>query len=146
MDGRGAGSSLCLMLGSAPLGHSFSAVPSVLVGVGSEGVGKGGSRVLTPDLVVMAKVGASGLGVSLLLIVESIWEYCSRNFLRAILSLLGRVVLLIFISLMGSFAVIADQVALLLKCKKHSWMVMVRPRDRLGTGHILLFDSILLLQ
>ncbi|GKB45879.1 hypothetical protein Tco_0896632 [Tanacetum coccineum] len=60
MDGRGAGSSLCVMLGSEPSGPSFLAAPLVLAGVGSEGVGKGGSRVLTPDLVVMAKVGASG--------------------------------------------------------------------------------------
>ncbi|GJY72150.1 hypothetical protein Tco_0475853 [Tanacetum coccineum] len=34
--------------------------------VGGGGAGKGGSCVLIPDLVVMAKVGASGLGVSLL--------------------------------------------------------------------------------
>ncbi|GJW16015.1 hypothetical protein Tco_0020148 [Tanacetum coccineum] len=60
MDGRGAGSSLCKMLGSAPSCPSFSVAPSVwLAGVGFEGFGKGGSRVLTPDLVVMAKVGAS---------------------------------------------------------------------------------------
>ncbi|GJZ35642.1 hypothetical protein Tco_0581459 [Tanacetum coccineum] len=36
------------------------------------GVGNGGSWVLTPDLVVMAKVGASGSGVSLFSIVERI--------------------------------------------------------------------------
>ncbi|GJR80716.1 putative ribonuclease H-like domain-containing protein [Tanacetum coccineum] len=59
MDGQGAGSSLYVMLGSVPSGPSFSAAPSVLAGVDSEGVGKGGSRVLTPDLVVMEKVGAS---------------------------------------------------------------------------------------
>ncbi|GJU82316.1 hypothetical protein Tco_1284681 [Tanacetum coccineum] len=35
-----------------------------------------------PDLVVMAKVGASGLGVSLFLIMERIWENCSCNSLR----------------------------------------------------------------
>ncbi|GKD01931.1 hypothetical protein Tco_1172205 [Tanacetum coccineum] len=34
--------------------------------------GKGGSRVLIPDLVVMAKVGASGFRVLLLLIVERV--------------------------------------------------------------------------
>ncbi|GJX25395.1 hypothetical protein Tco_0231691 [Tanacetum coccineum] len=40
------------MLGSAPSGPSFSVAPSVwLTGVGFEGVGKGRSRVLTPDLV-----------------------------------------------------------------------------------------------
>ncbi|GKA61539.1 retrovirus-related pol polyprotein from transposon TNT 1-94, partial [Tanacetum coccineum] len=43
------------------------------------GVGKGGSYVLIPDMVVMVKVGALDFGVSLLLIVESIWEYCSRS-------------------------------------------------------------------
>ncbi|GJR08253.1 hypothetical protein Tco_0790905 [Tanacetum coccineum] len=35
-----------------------------------------GSRVLTPDLVVITKVGASGLGGSLYLIVEKIWKNC----------------------------------------------------------------------
>nr|GFB61403.1 hypothetical protein [Tanacetum cinerariifolium] len=44
--------------------------------------GKGGSCMLIHDLVVMGKVGASGLGFSLLLIIESIWDYCSRNSLR----------------------------------------------------------------
>ncbi|GJS12905.1 hypothetical protein Tco_0407377 [Tanacetum coccineum] len=76
--GEGAGSSLCIMLGSAPSGPSFLVAPSVWLA----GVGKGGSRVLTPDLVVMAKVGASGLGVSLLLIAERIWENCSCISLR----------------------------------------------------------------
>ncbi|GKD84880.1 hypothetical protein Tco_1356034 [Tanacetum coccineum] len=54
-------------------GHSFSVSPSVKLSVaGRGGAGKGGSCVLILDLVVMAKVGASGFGVSLLLIVESI--------------------------------------------------------------------------
>ncbi|GJW76455.1 hypothetical protein Tco_0138137 [Tanacetum coccineum] len=70
MDGRGAGS--CIMLGSAPSDPSFSVSPSVKLSVaGRGGAGKGGSCVLIPDLVVMAKVGASGSGVLLLLIVES---------------------------------------------------------------------------
>ncbi|GJW21221.1 hypothetical protein Tco_0031843 [Tanacetum coccineum] len=57
MDGWGAGSSLCVMLGLAPSGPFFLVAPSVwLAGVGFERVGKGGSRVLTPDLVVMAKI------------------------------------------------------------------------------------------
>ncbi|GKB50151.1 hypothetical protein Tco_0900904 [Tanacetum coccineum] len=77
MDGQGAGSSLCVMLSPAPSGPSFSVAPSVwLTGVYFEGVGKGGSRVLTPDPVVMAKVGASGLGVLLFLIAERTWENC----------------------------------------------------------------------
>ncbi|GJR10825.1 hypothetical protein Tco_0793477 [Tanacetum coccineum] len=46
------------------------------------GARKGRSWVLTPDLVVMAKVGASGLGVFLFLIMERIWENCSCNSLR----------------------------------------------------------------
>ncbi|GJW26000.1 putative nucleotidyltransferase, ribonuclease H [Tanacetum coccineum] len=59
MDGRGAGS--CVMLGSAPSGPSFSVSPSVKLLVAGRGeAGKGGSCVLIPDLVVMAKVGASG--------------------------------------------------------------------------------------
>ncbi|GKE54428.1 hypothetical protein Tco_1489584 [Tanacetum coccineum] len=47
--------------------------------VGRGEAGKGGSCMLIPDLVVMAKVGALGSGALLLLIVESIWEYCPRN-------------------------------------------------------------------
>ncbi|GKA25910.1 hypothetical protein Tco_0712019 [Tanacetum coccineum] len=59
IDGRGASSRK--MLGSAPLGPYFSISPSVKLSVaGCGGVGKGGSCVLIPDLVVMAKVGASG--------------------------------------------------------------------------------------
>ncbi|GKB37093.1 hypothetical protein Tco_0882035, partial [Tanacetum coccineum] len=49
---------------------------------GRGGAGKGGSCMLIHDLLVMAKVGALGSGVSLLLIAERIWEYCSRNSLR----------------------------------------------------------------
>ncbi|GJW50301.1 hypothetical protein Tco_0091652 [Tanacetum coccineum] len=47
-----------------------------LADVGFEGVGKWGSQVLTPDLVVMAKVGASGLGVLLFPIAKRIYENC----------------------------------------------------------------------
>ncbi|GJY95539.1 copia protein [Tanacetum coccineum] len=46
-------------------------------GVGFERVRKGGSRVLTPDLVVMEEVGASGLRVSLFPIAERIFKNCS---------------------------------------------------------------------
>nr|GEV06516.1 hypothetical protein [Tanacetum cinerariifolium] len=57
----GSGSLLCIMLGFAPSDSPFSVAPSAwLAGVGFEGVGKGGSWVLTPNLVVMAKVCASG--------------------------------------------------------------------------------------
>ncbi|GJY02728.1 hypothetical protein Tco_0360880 [Tanacetum coccineum] len=74
MNSRGAGSSLCVMLGPAPSGPSFSAAPIVLPGIGSE------------------------------------------------------------------------RVALLLKWKKHSWVLTCRPTDRLGIGHILQFDSTPLLR
>ncbi|GKB66864.1 hypothetical protein Tco_0928276 [Tanacetum coccineum] len=78
---RGAGS--YIMLGFAPSDPSVLVSPSVKLSVAGHGrAGKGGSCVLIHDLVVMAKVGASGLGVSLLLIVERIWEYCSCNSLR----------------------------------------------------------------
>ncbi|GKF86520.1 hypothetical protein Tco_0254347 [Tanacetum coccineum] len=71
MDGRGAGS--CVMIGSAPSSPSFLVSTSMKLSVaGRGGARKGGSCVLIPDLVVMAKVGASGFGVSLLLIAESI--------------------------------------------------------------------------
>ncbi|GJV72007.1 hypothetical protein Tco_1492002 [Tanacetum coccineum] len=50
------------------------------------------------------------------------------------------VVLLTFIDLMGSSAIITNQVALLLRWKRCSWRVIVRPKDRLGTG--LFFYSI----
>ncbi|GJT74994.1 hypothetical protein Tco_1041719 [Tanacetum coccineum] len=69
------------MLGSAPSGHSFLVSPSVKLSVaGRGGAGKGGSRVLIPDLVVMAKVGASGFGVSFLLIAKRWVSYplCMR--------------------------------------------------------------------
>ncbi|GKG36612.1 hypothetical protein Tco_0444290, partial [Tanacetum coccineum] len=62
MDGRGTGS--CVELFSVPSGFSVS--PSVKLLVAGRGrVGKGGSHVLIHDLVVMAKVGALGLGVLL---------------------------------------------------------------------------------
>ncbi|GJZ07257.1 hypothetical protein Tco_0541050 [Tanacetum coccineum] len=78
MDGKGAGS--CVMLSYAPLGPSFLVSPLVKLSLAGRGeAGKGGSYVLIPDLVVMAKVGASSLGFLLLLIAERIWEYCSRN-------------------------------------------------------------------
>ncbi|GJS23568.1 hypothetical protein Tco_0452200 [Tanacetum coccineum] len=56
---EGAGS--CVMFGLAPSGLSFSVSFSVKLSVaGRGGAGKGGSCVLIPDLVVMAKVGALG--------------------------------------------------------------------------------------
>ncbi|GKC80414.1 hypothetical protein Tco_1131188 [Tanacetum coccineum] len=59
MDGRGAGS--FIMLGSAPSCPSFLVSPLAKLSVACYGgVGKGGFCVLIPDLVVMAKVGASG--------------------------------------------------------------------------------------
>ncbi|GJZ77213.1 hypothetical protein Tco_0641885 [Tanacetum coccineum] len=61
-----------------------------MLAAGHDGGGKGGSRVLIPDLVVMVRVGASSSRILLLLIDERIWEYYSRNPLRpfgAILSL-----------------------------------------------------------
>ncbi|GKB71948.1 hypothetical protein Tco_0933360 [Tanacetum coccineum] len=78
MDGRGAGS--YIMLGYVPSCPTFLGSPSVKLSVtGCGGVGKGGSCVLIPDLVFMAKVGALGLGVLLLLIAERIWEYRRSN-------------------------------------------------------------------
>ncbi|GJS36949.1 hypothetical protein Tco_0535331 [Tanacetum coccineum] len=55
------GNSLSCMLDSAPLGTSFSVVMSAwLASVDCDGAEKGGSLVLTPDRVVIAKVSASG--------------------------------------------------------------------------------------
>ncbi|GKE83433.1 hypothetical protein Tco_1557175, partial [Tanacetum coccineum] len=54
MDGRGAGS--CIVFGSTPSCPSFSVSPSVRSSdVDRGGAGKGGSWVVTPNLVVMAK-------------------------------------------------------------------------------------------
>ncbi|GJY10132.1 retrotransposon ORF1 [Tanacetum coccineum] len=81
MDGRGTGS--CIMIGYAPSCPSFLVSSSVKLSVaGRGGAEKGGSCVLISDLVVIAKVGALGLGVLLLLIVKSIREYCSCSSLR----------------------------------------------------------------
>ncbi|GJX48973.1 hypothetical protein Tco_0275818 [Tanacetum coccineum] len=57
MDGRGAGS--CIMPSSASSCPPFSVSSVKLSIAGHGGAGKGGSCVLIPDLVVMAKVGAS---------------------------------------------------------------------------------------
>ncbi|GJV77041.1 hypothetical protein Tco_1508625, partial [Tanacetum coccineum] len=103
MDGQGAGS--CVMFGSVPSSPSFLVKLSI---AGRGAARKGGSRMLIPDLVVMAKVGYSGFGVSLLLIVESIWEYCSRSSLR--------------------------------------WVVTCHLTNHLGIGHILQFETTLLLR
>ncbi|GKG48129.1 hypothetical protein Tco_0510014, partial [Tanacetum coccineum] len=54
-------------------GPSFLVSPSMKLSVaGRDKAGNGRSYVLIPNLVVMAKVGALGFGVSLLLIAESI--------------------------------------------------------------------------
>nr|GEZ06696.1 hypothetical protein [Tanacetum cinerariifolium] len=59
MFGRGTG--YCIVLGSAPSGPSFLVSPLVRSSYVDRGrAGKGGSWVLNPDLVIMAKVGASG--------------------------------------------------------------------------------------
>ncbi|GJY73042.1 hypothetical protein Tco_0477473 [Tanacetum coccineum] len=117
--------------------------PSMKLSVaGRGGAGKGGSCVLIPDLVVMAKVGASGV----VILIEPQKGRIIVDVSSGQAYLLGRVVLFTFISLMGSSIVIANQVALLLKWKKRSWMVMVCPTDRLGIIHILQFDSTLLLR
>ncbi|GKD65424.1 hypothetical protein Tco_1307532 [Tanacetum coccineum] len=69
------GNSLSCMLDSAPLGTSFSVVMSAwLASVDCDGAEKGGSLVLTPDRVVIAKVSASGSRVSLSPIMEKIRE------------------------------------------------------------------------
>ncbi|GJU41071.1 hypothetical protein Tco_1194028 [Tanacetum coccineum] len=76
-------SSLSLTEEAAFLSPSLLGSPSVRLSVvGCVRAGKGGSCVLIHDRVVVAKVGALGSGVSLLLIVERIWEYCSCNSLR----------------------------------------------------------------
>nr|GEV84006.1 cell division cycle 5-like protein [Tanacetum cinerariifolium] len=141
-DGWSKGGFLCNAWFCA-LGPFFLGSPLVkLLVTGHGGAGKCGSCVLIPDLVVMAKVGASGIIV--------LTESCKGRIIIDVsfrhAYLLGWVVLLTFISLMGSSAVIANQVALLLRWKRRSWRVMVRPKDRLGTGRILLFDYILLLK
>ncbi|GKA78223.1 hypothetical protein Tco_0784760 [Tanacetum coccineum] len=71
-DDRGASSSI--LLDSAPSGPSFLVTPlDWLVDVDCDGAGKGGgSQVRIPDLVVIAKVGASGSGISLFPIMERI--------------------------------------------------------------------------
>ncbi|GKE24845.1 hypothetical protein Tco_1436357 [Tanacetum coccineum] len=103
-------------------------------GVGFERVRKGGSRVLTPDLVVMEKVGASGLRVSLFLIAERIFENCSCISLCCWSSISP-------IPFVWDFFSSIKLVALPSKWKKRSWMVTGRPTDHLGIGCILQFDS-----
>ncbi|GJU57532.1 hypothetical protein Tco_1235298 [Tanacetum coccineum] len=81
MDDQGMGP--CVVLCFPPSGFSFLVFPLVKLSIaGLGGARKGGSRVLILDQVVMARVGASGLGVLLLSIAERILEYCSRNPLR----------------------------------------------------------------
>ncbi|GJX74046.1 hypothetical protein Tco_0312641 [Tanacetum coccineum] len=81
MDGRGVGS--CVMLGLAPSGPSFSISPSVKLSVaGRGGARKGGSCVIISDLVVMAKVDASGFGHE---VGELVLKLASDSLFRAIL-------------------------------------------------------------
>ncbi|GJZ16676.1 hypothetical protein Tco_0552799 [Tanacetum coccineum] len=121
MDDRGMGS--CVVLYYMPSGFSFSVPPSAKLSVSGCGeAGKGGSRMLIPDLVVNGE------------------SWCFRQ-----ANLLGWVIQLTFIGLMGSSAVLANKVALLPRWKKRSWRVIVRPIDRLGTGRTLHFYSIPLL-
>ncbi|GKB20675.1 hypothetical protein Tco_0854598 [Tanacetum coccineum] len=78
MDDRGMGS--CVVLCSMPLGFSFLVSPSMkLLVAGHGGARKARSRVLIPDLVVMARVGASVLGVLLMSIAERIWKILHSN-------------------------------------------------------------------
>ncbi|GJT01959.1 hypothetical protein Tco_0823128 [Tanacetum coccineum] len=146
MDGRGAGS--CIMLGFAPSVPSVLVSPSVKLSVaGRGGAGKGGSCVLIPDLVVMAKVGTLGSGVLLLLIVEIgelILKLTSNNLLEAILSFFFTFAVP---SWWGIVVLIEPQkVAFLPKWKKCSWVVTCHPMDHLGIRHIIQFDSTLLLR
>ncbi|GKA33886.1 hypothetical protein Tco_0720315 [Tanacetum coccineum] len=151
------------MLGSAPSVPSFSVSPSVKLSVdGRGGAGKGGYYVLILYRVVMAKVGASGSGVSLLLIVEIgelILKLTSNNPLGAIQSFFFTFVVPLWWGIVVLIEpqkerVIVDvsswrpsmQVALLLKWKKCSWVVTCHPTDHLGIGHILQFDSTILLR
>ncbi|GJV83430.1 hypothetical protein Tco_1523328 [Tanacetum coccineum] len=158
MDGRGTGS--CVELFSVPSG--FLVFPSVKLLVRGRGrVGKGGSHVLIPDLVVMARVDASGSGVLLFSIAERIWEYCSRDPLQCWTSMYRHsdrilegkdhyrcLLQTIIPARVGYSAHIhrPHEVALLSRWKKRSWRVMVHPIDRLGIGHILQFESTLLLR
>ncbi|GJS09293.1 hypothetical protein Tco_0366089 [Tanacetum coccineum] len=147
MDGRGAGS--CIVFGSAPLCLSFSVSPTVRSSdVDRDGAGKGGSWVLTPDLVVMAK------GHLLLFL----YVFCSlmmgfrrsdktseeRDHRRCLpqTSIPARPGWSVFIH--RPCAVLRSCIAS--KWKKRSWVVTCRPTDRLGTRHIHQFDSTLLLR
>nr|GEW91555.1 hypothetical protein [Tanacetum cinerariifolium] len=158
MDGQGTGS--CTMLGSSPSRLSFLISPLVrLSDVGLGEAGKGGSRVITPDMVVMEKVSALDLGVSLSLIVKRIWENCSCNSLWCWSSIFPIPFAWDFFSsikyrrfdktsegkdhrrCLPRQAYLLSQVALLSKWKKRLWVVTYRLIDRLGIGHILQFDS-----
>ncbi|GJX72042.1 hypothetical protein Tco_0309213 [Tanacetum coccineum] len=167
---------------AAHLHHPFSAsslwMERVDLMTWRVGVKKGGSRMLTPNLVVMAKVSASGLGVSLFPIAERIWDnsLCISLWCWSSISSIP-FVWDFFLSIklasstsegkyhrrclpwtsitarLGCSACIhrphgilysnrkLGRVALPLKWKKHSWMVIGRPTDRLGIGRILQFGS-----
>ncbi|GJY14667.1 hypothetical protein Tco_0385089 [Tanacetum coccineum] len=168
MDDRGTGS--CVVLFFVPSGFSFSVSPSMkLLVMGRGGVGKGGSHMLIPDLIVMARVGASGSGVLLLSIAERIWEYCACNPLRCWTSMYHRYDRILegkehcryllqtsILAWMGYSAHIHWPHGILRSNRKSGCIaskmeetfmgVMVRPTDRLGTGCTLQFYSIPLLQ
>ncbi|GJT50286.1 hypothetical protein Tco_0976443 [Tanacetum coccineum] len=154
-------------LGKGKVGTSFSVVLSAwLAGVDCNGAGKGGSRVLTPDLVVIAKVGASGLGVCF----SQSWKRFRRiahaspygdghrrsdrtsegkgghRYLPRV-SIPAQLGCSVYILRpLGSSTVVLNKVALRPQWKKHSWVVTGRPTDHLGIGRILLFDSTPLLR
>ncbi|GKD17205.1 hypothetical protein Tco_1206363 [Tanacetum coccineum] len=149
MDGPGTGS--CVELFFVPSGFLVSPSMKLLV-EGCGGFGKGGIRVLIPDLVVIARVGASGLRVLLLSIAKRIWEILEgKDHCRCILqtSMPARVGYSAYIHRPHEILCSNRKsvwVALLLRWKKRSWRVMVHPIDRFGIGHILQFESTLLLQ
>ncbi|GJR62551.1 hypothetical protein Tco_1504713 [Tanacetum coccineum] len=138
-----------MMFGSSPLSPSFSIVPPVWsVVVSYDGVGKGGSQVLVPNLVVIAKVDASGLRVLFFLIVHEV----RKLILKLAFDDPLRTTFTLFVSLTVPpwrdvvVQIKFQQVLLPLKLRRCSWTVMGHPISRLGTRHIPLFDSNLHLQ
>ncbi|GJX18658.1 hypothetical protein Tco_0221335 [Tanacetum coccineum] len=124
----------------------FCALRSFLFGCPFSVVGRcreRGSRVLTSDLVVMAKVGALGLEVSLFPILERIWENFSCISLRTSEGKDHRRCLprTSIPARLGCYAHIHRPRGILRSIRK-----LGRPTDRLGIGRILQFDSTPLLR